>query len=48
MNEVSVVAAFFLLMGLLVARMVREHREQAPGKSRPSRVESADKICFRF
>jgi hypothetical protein len=47
MNEVSV-AAFFLLMGLLVARMPREHREQAAGKSRPGRVESADKICFRF
>jgi hypothetical protein len=27
MNEGSVVVAFFLLMGLLVARIIREHRE---------------------
>ena len=36
MNEGLVAAAFLLLMGLLVARIVRENREQAAGESHTS------------
>jgi hypothetical protein len=48
MNEVCVVSAFFLPMGLLVARMMREHREQAAGEGRRSLREAGRQDLFSF